>query len=122
MRALFALSILVMTSLPLGAEEIGTSTSPLIVASTVYFVNPSDSRLTFSIKPDLEDGVWSEYRINAASNKSISCDDCSATFFQFRIRTGDTTVKYRLSQGERYAFFWNEDAGVWDLQLIDANQ
>lgn len=37
----------------------------------------------------------------------------------FKIRTGDKTISYRLTRGNRYILYWNSTQKYWDLYLAN---
>ncbi len=96
-----------------GQESVGRLNQPIVVEGNVAVKNLSDStRVSFGLRERSRGGAWQKLALEPGQAQDFRCGrSCD-----FSIRTGDQApIRYGLEAKGRYAIYWDDDKGAWDL-------
>jgi len=112
-RIVALLVVIVTLTLPGPRVRAESPEPPSAAGSSVVLINQGDQSLNFAFRP--ADGKWATYSVGPGKSTTLSCDHCTAAYFEFSITTEGQQVNYRLMPAETYLLFWNRDQHRWDL-------
>lgn len=114
---LFSVTIALILQTNIALAQANIFDSPSIVPpSNVHIVNRAKEILHFAIRP--ERYTWGSFSVGPGQSRTIFCDNCSANFFEFRMKSNGHIVNYDLDSGERYTLQWNNSKRHWDIFLV----
>ena len=91
----------------------GSAEFPSVGSSSLVIANTASQTLQFSVRP--ERGNWGNYVLEPGANMTISCDGCTASFFEFTMNTENRSVTYDLDPARRYVLQWSAQKNLWDI-------
>ena len=109
-RNTIAIGFMMLVASAVYAENLGSTSQPMIVEQKVGIKNLAPTQTSFWIKKT--GGKWVKHSLDPNRSEAFPCgQQCD-----FYVGTkGKPSIQRRLSQTKRYGIYWDSHRQVWDI-------